>query len=154
LPSNSSEDLQGIVLSFDYGLRQIGLAVGETITKSGRPRAFIKASSGGPVWKLIEKYITEYQPAYLVVGLPLNMDGSESEMSARADKFSRRLHGRFGLQVFLQDERLSSNEVKQGLREGRPVVPLTGSAGKKAAVLNRIDDQAAALILQSYFSSR
>lgn len=141
------------MLAFDYGLRQIGLAVGETLTKSVRPLAIVKAGDGVPDWLLVEKYIMEYKPAYLVVGLPLNMDGSESEMSARAEKFSRRLHGRFGLEVFLQDERLSSSEVKQDLRDSQRGRPKTGARQKKTTPLDRIDDQAAALILQSYFRS-
>lgn len=142
------------MLAFDYGLRQIGLAVGETLTESVRPLAIIRASDGVPDWLQVEKYIAEYKPVYLVVGLPLNMDGSESEMSVRAEKFARRLHGRSGLQVFLQDERLSSNEVKQDLRDGQLARPKTGSRQRKTVPLDRVDDQAAALILQDYFRSR
>jgi len=147
-------DFSGIVLAFDYGLRQIGVAVGETLTKSARPLAIIKARDGIPDWPDIEKLIEEYRPAYIVIGLPLNMDGSESEMSGRARKFGNRLHGRFGLQVCLQDERLSSNEVKQGLRENASYASRNKTRRKPLTALDRIDDQAASLILQSHFNER
>lgn len=96
------------VLAFDYGMRHIGVAVGQSVTASGRPLPALKARDGVPDWQQIERLIREWEPDQLLVGLPLNMDGSRSPMSDRAEKFSRRLTGRFGLPVALWDERLSS----------------------------------------------
>lgn len=104
-------------LSFDYGTKRIGVAVGQTITGTASELVPLKAKDGIPNWQEIEKLIKEWQPDILLVGLPLNMDGSESEMSKRARKFANRLHGRFGKPFEMVDERLSSEEVKYDLRD-------------------------------------
>jgi len=104
-------------LSFDYGIKRIGVAVGQTITGTASELAPLKAKDGIPNWQEIEKLIKEWQPDILLVGLPLNMDGSESEMSKRARKFANRLHGRFGKPFEMVDERLSSEEAKYDLRD-------------------------------------
>ncbi len=137
---------QGLVLAFDFGLRQIGVAVGETQTRSARPLTILKASDGVPDWQLVARRVDEFRPAFLVVGLPLNIDGSESAMSGRARKFGNRLHGRFGLPVYWQDERLSSREVKSVAAE-KP------ARGRRAARLDQVDDRAAALILQDFLGA-
>nr|WP_250646432.1 Holliday junction resolvase RuvX [Pseudomonas oligotrophica] len=109
-----------MLLGFDYGTRQIGVAVGQAITGQARELCVLKAQNGVPDWSQLERLIAEWQPDALVVGLPLNMDGSPSEMSERALKFARRLHGRFNLPVHSHDERLTTFEAKgQRLREGQ-----------------------------------
>jgi putative holliday junction resolvase len=122
-----------LVMAFDFGLTRIGVAIGQPLTGTATPLAIIKARDGQPKWNQIEALIQEWQPARLVVGLPLNMDGSPSDMSDRAQKFGRRLTGRFNLPVELADERLTTREARS----------LTGS--------ETIDDVAAQLILESYF---
>lgn len=102
-----------LVLGFDYGTRQIGVAVGQPITRQARELCTLKARDGVPDWQQIQRLLQEWQPDALVVGLPLNMDGTASEMSQRAEKFARRLHGRFKLPVHTQDERLTTFEAKQ-----------------------------------------
>lgn len=92
--------------------------------------------------------LEEWRPDLLVVGLPLNMDGSESDMSARARKFANRLHGRFGLPVELFDERLSSFEAKTLVNSE---LPEAGKAFKKPAT---VDALAAALILESWLKAQ
>ncbi len=104
-------------LSFDYGNKRIGVAVGQTITGTASPLQPLKAKDGIPNWQDIEKLIKEWQPDILLIGLPLNMDGSESDMSKRARKFANRLHGRFGKPFEMVDERLSSEEIKYDLRD-------------------------------------
>jgi len=104
--------LPKIVLGFDYGLRQIGVAVGQGITLQARELCVLKAQDGVPNWQQIASLLKEWQPDAIVVGLPLNMDGTISEMSTRATKFARRLHGRFQLPVYTHDERLTSFEAK------------------------------------------
>jgi putative Holliday junction resolvase len=100
------------ILCFDYGTVTIGLAVGQTITSTASPLSSLKAKDGIPNWDEIKKIIDEWQPNLLVVGMPFNMDGSESDISQRAKKFANRLHGRFGVKTELADERLSSFEAK------------------------------------------
>lgn len=100
------------VLGFDFGLRRIGVAVGQSITHTGSPLATIKAKEGIPDWQQIAKLLEEWKPDVVLVGKPFNMDGSESPMSRRAHKFGNRIHGRFGVKVVMVDERLTSYEVK------------------------------------------
>ncbi len=104
------------VLAFDYGLRQIGVAVGNCLLGTTQALNTLRARDGIPDWESLGDLLTEWQPQLLVVGDPLNMDGTASELSERAAKFSRRLHGRFGLPVELCDERLSSYEAKSSAR--------------------------------------
>jgi putative Holliday junction resolvase len=101
------------VMAFDFGLRQIGVATGNCLLGTTSPLPILKAKDGIPVeWHLVDKLVSEWRPDLLVVGEPLNMDGSGSELSAQAAKFARRLHGRLGLEVVMVDERLSSFEAK------------------------------------------
>ncbi len=124
-----------LLLGFDYGTKQIGVAVGQAITGQARELCVLKAQNGVPDWQRVEALLKEWQPDTLVVGLPLNMDGSRSEMSERAEKFARRLHGRFNLPVHTHDERLTTFEAKgqrlaQGQRGGyreRPVDALAAA---------------------------
>lgn len=100
-------------MAFDFGMGKIGVAVGQTITMSATALTILKARDGIPDWQQIGDLIKEWQPSQLVVGLPLNMDGTESEMSRLAEKFSRKLHGRFNLPCSTMDERLSSFEAAE-----------------------------------------
>lgn len=130
-----------LLLGFDYGTRQIGVAVGQMITGQARELCVLKAQNGVPDWQQIEALLKEWQPDALVVGLPLNMDGSPSEMSERAEKFAQRLHGRYQLPVHTHDERLTTYEAKgqrlaQGQRGGYRERP--------------VDAIAAALLLQGW----
>ncbi|MEM0953445.1 MAG: Holliday junction resolvase RuvX [Pseudomonadota bacterium] len=104
-------------MAFDYGLRQIGVAVGNTNTQTSAALTVIPARDGIPDWAAIAALLNEWQADHLIVGLPLNMDDSESELSQRARKFGRRLEGRFSLPVSFVDERLSSAEAKALLKE-------------------------------------
>jgi putative Holliday junction resolvase len=101
-----------LLLGFDYGSKQIGVAVGQVITGQARELCVLKAQNGVPDWQKVEALMREWQPDALIVGLPLNMDGSPSDMSARAEKFSRQLHGRFQLPVHTHDERLTTYAAK------------------------------------------
>jgi putative Holliday junction resolvase len=101
-----------LLLGFDYGSKQIGLAVGQVITGQARELCVLKAQNGVPDWQRVEALIKEWKPDALVVGLPLNMDGTPSDMSARAERFARQLNGRFNLPVHTHDERLTTFEAK------------------------------------------
>lgn len=133
------------LLAFDFGTRHIGVAVGQSITGTAEPLAALKANDGIPNWNEIAELIKEWQPDQLVVGLPLNMDGSASAMTQRAEKFSRRLHGRFGLQVATMDERLSSFEARG------TIIEQTGSRNFKQ---QNVDSLSAQLILESWFNQQ
>ena len=98
-------------LGFDYGLKNIGVAVGQELTNTASPLTVIKARNGIPNWDDIQKLLDEWQPQLLIVGLPLNMDGSEQVMTKAARKFGNRLNGRFQIAVEWQDERLSTYEA-------------------------------------------
>ena len=132
--------MSGIVLAFDYGLRRIGVAVGNGLTGTARALAPFAAADGSPDWDHVRRLLEEWKPDRLLVGLPLNMDDSPSEMSERAARFARRLHGRFGIPCDLVDERLSSFEAR-GLIAG---------SGRRASV----DSVAACVILESWFAAR
>ena len=129
------------LLGFDYGTKSIGVAVGQLITASAQPLLALKANDGIPNWEQIAALLAEWQPSLLVVGLPLNMDGSEQEISRRARKFANRLHGRFGIKVELHDERLTTTDAR---------ARLFAAGGYKALGKDAIDAVSAALILESW----
>lgn len=128
------------VISFDFGIKRIGVAYGQNLTNTAQALAEISAKDGIPNWQDIETILEEYQPELVVTGLPLNMDGTENEMCLRARKFAKRLHGRFGIKSLLWDERLSSDAAKD----------IKPSDNYKK---NAVDSLAAALILESWFDN-
>ncbi len=134
-----------LLLGFDYGSKQIGVAVGQVITGQARELCVLKAQNGVPDWQKVEALIKEWQPDAIIVGLPLNMDGSSSEMCVRAEKFARRLNGRFNLPVHTHDERLTTYEAKgQRMAQGQH-----GGSFRD----NPVDALAAALLLEGWLSA-
>lgn len=103
--------MSGTFLGFDFGTKSIGVAVGQRITATARPLPALKAQDGKPDWNVIEKLLKEWQPEAVIVGLPLNMDGTEQPLTARARNFANKIHGRFGVAILLHDERLSTVEA-------------------------------------------
>lgn len=134
--------LQGTVLAFDFGERRIGVAVGEHLIKSANPLTTIDNESNDVRFTRITQLIEEWQPKLLVVGLPLSLEGAETEITQLCKKFARRLNGRFNLPVALIDERYSSAQASQLLNE-------TGIKGWAQKPM--LDQVAAQTILQSYF---
>ncbi|UBX47779.1 Holliday junction resolvase RuvX [Providencia alcalifaciens] len=130
------------LLAFDFGTKSIGVAVGQGITGTARALASLKASDGRPDWSQIEKLLKEWQPQLVIVGLPLNMDGTEQLVTSQARNFANRIHGRFGVQVKLHDERLSTVEAKAGLFE---------QGGYRALSKGKVDSASAVVILESWF---
>jgi len=131
-----------IVLGFDFGMKHIG--TGQTITKTASPLTCIPATDGIPDWNHIAKLIEEWKPNTIVVGLPLNMDGSVQLITLCATKFAKRLQAKFNLPVNLVDERLSTWEAKQRLR----------SYTKKlsAKQLAQINAEAAAILVEQWLN--
>ena len=135
-------DPAGTVLAFDYGDRYLGVAVGETATRSARPLATIEAESNDARFDAIGKLVEEWKPALAVVGLPLHEDGSAHELDARVRRFANRIGGRFRLPVVLVDERFTSVEAEAVLADA-------GRGGRAAK--GDVHPVAAQLILRSYF---
>ena len=133
----------GTVLAFDFGERRIGVAVGELQLGVAHPLATIDAEANDIRFSRIEALVNEWQPVLLLVGLPLALDGSEHAMTALARRFALRLQGRYGIETRLVDERLTSVEAEQQVRD-------LGLDARKAR--SKIDQLAAKLILESYFN--
>ena len=136
--------MSGTILAFDYGLKSIGVAVGQQLTGSASTLKALKAQDGTPDWQQIENLLKEWQPAFVVVGLPLNMDGTEQPFTARVHKFVNRLHGRFGIKVLTHDERLTTVESR---------ADLFAQGGFKKLSKDAVDCWSAKLILESYFEN-
>lgn len=119
-------------IAFDFGLKRIGVAVGNTVVRQAQPLLIIDEATNDSKFRAIAKLVQDWQPGVCVVGLPRYPDGAEHEMTIRCRRFANQLHGRFGLETVLVDERFSSAVLPQ--RRGE-----------------RIDAQAAAVILQQYF---
>ena len=132
------------VLAFDFGTQSIGCAVGQSITGTAQGLPAFKAQDGIPNWEQIEKVIKNWQPDLLVVGLPLNMDGTEQPLTQRAKKFANRLNGRFNLPVALQDERLTTVEAR---------AEIFTRGGYKSLKKEKVDSISACLILESWFEN-
>ena len=129
-----------LILSFDYGTRRIGVAAGDTLTRTARPLKTLDCPGQIP-WPGIGKLIDEYRPARLVVGLPYNMDGTPTHLTRATRAFARDLTERYGLPVALVDERQSSREAEAQLRNAR-------AQGLKRRRLTHADvDMAAAKVL-------
>jgi len=127
------------VLGFDFGEKRIGVASGQFITCSSNPITTLTSLNNKPDWASIAALISEWKPDALIVGLPFYLDGSKSEMTERAEKFSRQLEGRFHLPTYTHNEALSSFEAEQFLQDK-----------KKQHNKQDIDKIAAAIIVQSW----
>lgn len=133
-------------LGFDWGVHWIGIAVGQTLTQSATPLKPIKAARGIPNWDIVDQLINEWKPKGCVVGIPYNMDGSAFDLTQRANKFRKRLYGRYGIPAEGIDERLTSLEAFRML----DIHPDDLEKAKKA----NVDGLSAKLILESWFNTR
>ena len=107
------------VLAFDYGLKRIGVAVGNVLTATAEPLQVLRADGGQPDWTELDRCIAAWNPGLLVVGVPYNMDGSAGALTEPAKSFAAALQNRSGLCVDTVDERLSSREAEDVLRRKR-----------------------------------
>lgn len=123
--------IEGVIVGFDFGLKRLGVAIGNTLTKEARPLQIIDSRTNQSRWTGIEKVLKEWNPSALVVGVPRHPDGTAHEMTERCERFVRQLEGRFHLPVYLVDERYSSAVVD--------------------SEADFIDDEAACIILQQFF---
>ena len=134
---------RGTVLAFDFGERRIGVAVGEWALLQAHPLSTIRAEANAERFAANAALSAEWRPGQLVVGLPLALDGTAQAMTARCTRFANQLRGRFGLPVDYAEERLSSVEAEERLRE-------TGHTARSAR--QHLDAVAAQIILQGYFA--
>ena len=125
------------ILSFDYGTRRVGVAVGNSISKSGQALKTIAAPTSDALFQAIESLLKEWQPDQLVVGKPMHPDGTPHEMTSKATRFGNQLHGRFHLPVVWVDERYTS-----AVLEGDP------------EMYDNLDAHSAVLILEQYFAEQ
>ncbi len=125
------------LLGFDFGPRKIGIAVGQTLTATASPLTTLRARGQRPDWNGIEALIHEWSPDALVVGLPRNMDDSETHLVPRIRRFAHRLEGRFRLPVHLVDERLTTLEARRLM-------------GRRTRAREGVDAVAAQLILETW----
>ena len=129
------------LMAFDFGTKRMGLAMGQRLTQTANGIGCINAKDGKPDWDALDKLVEEWKPDAFVVGLPINMDGTDSDMSRRANKFSNRLHGRYGKASFTIDERLTTFEAKE-------VAKAQGHKGHYKS--DPVDALAAQFILESW----
>ena len=131
-------------MAFDFGLRRIGIAVGDTVSRGARPLRTVTSVAGQPDWATIVREVRALGPAVLVVGSPYNDDGSPGRIATDADRFALELGRRTGLAVERADERYSSFAAAEELRSRR------ASGERRRLQKGDLDSAAAAVILSSW----
>lgn len=131
-----------MIMAFDFGTQKTGMAVGQSLIESANPLALFPMKDGIPNWDELLKIVKQYQPNLFLVGLPLNMDDTESELSARARKFARRLRHQTNIETVMVDERLTTREARDELEHYQ-----AQGRGKKISA----DSIAAALFIESWY---
>jgi len=131
------------ILGFDFGLTKIGVAVGQMVTKTASPLTLLSAQDGAPQWTDVQQLIEEWSPQLLIVGYPLQMDGTEQAVTKAAKRFGNRLAGRFQLPVEWVDERLTSYDAELYLAD----LNISSESDK----LN-LDTISAKLIIEQWFN--
>lgn len=127
------------LLAFDFGLKNIGVAVGTSITSTAQPLLVLKAKDGIPNWEEIKKLIEEWQPDALVVGIPIDVEDKEHFITQCAKKFARRLAQWYQLPVHAADEKYTSKEAKRFL-----------VSQNRSKLDENLDAIAAAIILEAW----
>ena len=133
-----------LIMAFDFGTQKMGMAVGSSLIESATPLALFPMKDGIPNWDALLKIVKQHQPNLFLVGLPLNMDDSESELSARARKFARRLRHQTNITTHMVDERLTTREARDELDHYQA----QGRGNNISA-----DSIAAALFIESWYRS-
>lgn len=132
-----------VLFGFDFGMRRIGVAIGQSVTKTANPLIILKAKDGVPSWDEIDKLIKTWKVDACVVGIPVHMDGKEQEITFAARRFAAKLKAQSHLPVFVVDERLTSIEAKRQMKENNV------NRQKR----QEIDSYAAKLILEAWLGS-
>jgi putative Holliday junction resolvase len=140
---------QKVVLAFDFGLRRIGVACGDTVSRTASALEAVPVNFRGPRWEVITTLMRDWQPDMAVVGLPYNVDGSDSSMTGAARAFAAELARRYTMEVALVDERYSSLEAESRLKSARE----SGLRRRRVAKAD-VDAAAACVILERWFSEK
>jgi putative Holliday junction resolvase len=138
-----------LVMCFDFGLKRIGIASGDTLTRSAAPLVTVAHHASGPDWPAIEREVSRFGPDLLLVGAPYNDDGSPGSLAAAADAFATNLATRTGLEVARVDERYSSTSAQGLLREQR-----ASGQRRRRVTKGDIDSAAAAIMLAGWLEQR
>ena len=138
-----------IVLAFDFGLRRIGVACGDSVSRNTSALETVPAGPKGPRWELIAAMMRDWQPDMAVVGLPYNVDGSENDMTGAARSFAAELARRFGVEVVMVDERYSSLEAASRLQAARE-----SGLRRRRVAKSDVDAAAARVILERWFTEK
>ena len=138
-------DKDGVYIGFDFGTKRIGTAVGQALTGSATPLQTFGAKNGEPDWQKVENLINEWRPQGLVVGIPLNMDGTTQPITDAAHDFAKKLKEKFNLPIYEFDERLSTVEARAHVFE---------QEGYKGLQKKEIDSVAAKVILESWLAAK
>lgn len=133
----STANLSGIIIGFDFGLKRIGVAIGQTVSQTASPKAIVASKDGQPDWAHISKLFAQWQPVAIVVGLPMHLDGTPQALTQPARKFGQRLSGRYQRPVFFIEEQLSSVEAENRAKQTHNPA-------------QHLDDQAAQIILENW----
>jgi putative Holliday junction resolvase len=136
-----------VALAFDFGQRRIGVACGDTISRTASPVGLVQVDATGPRWQQIEALLKTWAPNLAIVGLPYNVDGSESALTGEARRFAAQLERRFSLEVRMVDERYSSMDAEARLKSARE----SGLMRRRIAK-GDIDAAAACVILERWFT--
>jgi putative Holliday junction resolvase len=134
-----------LAIAFDFGLKKIGVAVGEDFLKKGKALKELSAKNGRPNWNNIKNLLNKWEPEFLIVGLPLNIDGSRQNITKKAENFAYLLKNKFNIFVNLHDERLSTKEARSLIFQKN---------GFKALKKEKIHSVAAVIILESWFNQK
>ncbi|WWO95998.1 MAG: Holliday junction resolvase RuvX [Candidatus Dasytiphilus stammeri] len=132
------------ILAFDFGIKSIGIAIGQNITNTATPLGSLKTINRGPDWQQIKIHLCQWQPDTIIIGLPLNMDGTEQSVTRYTRLFANQIKIRFQIPIQFHDERLTTVEARQQLFLRR---------GRKALTKDNIDSLSAALILESFLEN-
>ena len=132
------------IIAFDYGKSRIGVASGQTLTKTASPLTTIRSLNGEPNWEEIQKVINKWSPDIIVVGLPLDMNEEETDSTKYAKKFGEDVNNRFNISVSFIDEKLSTREARWRLE----------NMTKKTARHIKVDAIAACIILETWLSEQ
>ncbi len=148
-PTGATTQHPWVALGFDFGTRRIGVAAGDSLTNGARPIGVVAAHAGIPEWPPLERFIRDWAPRILIVGVPYNMDGTEGSLTAAAIHFAAELKQRFGLPVIPVDERLSSREAEAILRSQR-----ASGARPRRVRHEDVDSAAACVLLEQWLRGR
>ena len=148
MPEDTTPGAAQVIMAFDFGTRRIGIACGDTVSRTARALTALSSAGNAAPWDAIERLLRDWQPAVAIVGLPYNADDSEGPLARAARGFAAALTDRFGIRVALVDERYSSLEAATRLKTARE-----SGVRKRRVAKTDVDATAACVILERWFET-